>query len=91
VRELENFIERAAILSQGPVLRVPLAELEPTREGQSVGEATLEAADREDIIWVLRETAGVIGGPHGAAARLGIPRTTLKAKMRKLGIFHKNP
>ena len=90
VRELENFIERAVILSQGPVLRVPLAELKPTREGEPVGEATLEAAEREHIIRVLRETGGVIGGPHGAAARLGIPRTTLNAKMRKLGIFHKN-
>ncbi len=91
VRELENFIERAVILSQGPVLRVPLAELKPTPEGESVGEATLEASEREHIIRVLREMGGVIGGPHGAAARLGIPRTTLNAKMRKLGIFHKNP
>ncbi len=67
------------------------AELKPTREAESVGEATLEPAEREHIIRVLRETGGVIGGPHGAAARLGIPRTTLNAKMRKLGIFHKNP
>jgi formate hydrogenlyase transcriptional activator len=90
VRELENFIERAVILSEGPILRAPLKELESATEARTVGSTTLEAAEREHIIRVLRETGGVIGGPRGAAARLGIPRTTLHNKMRKLGIFRKD-
>jgi len=90
VRELENFIERAVILSHGPILRAPLKELESAPEAKSAGTATLKAAEREHIIRALRETGGVIGGLHGAAARLGIPRTTLHNKMRKLGIFRKD-
>jgi transcriptional regulator with GAF, ATPase, and Fis domain/CheY-like chemotaxis protein len=92
VRELENFIERAVILSQGPVLRAPLAELKPAQEVRPVvrpgneGVETLEAAERDHILRVLRETRGVIGGPTGAAARLGLKRTTLNSKLRKLGI-----
>ena len=86
VRELENIIERAVILSQGPVLRVPLAEFKPTVEGPSGPVATLEAAEREHILRALRETNGVIGGPRGAAALLGMKRTTLQSRMRKLGI-----
>jgi len=87
VRELENLIERAVILSRGPVLYVPLTELRPMAEGEPVpNSATLEAAEREHILRVLRGTQGVIGGPHGAAARLGLKRTTLNSKMRKLGI-----
>ncbi len=85
VRELENIIERAVILSPGPVLRVPLAELNPP-EDESASPDTLEDAEREHILRVLRETRGIIGGPHGAAARLGLKRTTLNSKMRKLGI-----
>lgn len=85
VRELENIIERAVILSPGPVLRVPLAELNPVGD-ETAGSSTLEDTEREHIIRVLRETRGVIGGPHGAAARLGLKRTTLNSKMRKLGI-----
>ncbi|MGH7968281.1 MAG: sigma 54-interacting transcriptional regulator, partial [Limisphaerales bacterium] len=88
VRELENIIERAVILSPGPVLRIPLAELVPengeTAKGN--GSGTLEDADRDHILRILRETRGIIGGPHGAAARLGLKRTTLNSKMRKLGI-----
>jgi PAS domain S-box-containing protein len=87
VRELENFIERAVILSQGPVLRAPLSELELPEETPAAPlDTTLEAAEREQIIRVLRETRGVIGGPRGAAVRLGLKRTTLNAKIRKLGI-----
>lgn len=90
VRELENFIERAVILSDGPTLRAPLKELKSIPEAKIPGNLSLEAAEREHIIRILRETEGVIGGPRGAAARLGIPRTTLNNKMRKLGIFRKN-
>jgi transcriptional regulator with GAF, ATPase, and Fis domain len=87
VRELENFLERAVILSQGSVLRAPLTELRmPEEERTASEEPTLAAAEREHIIRVLREMDGVIGGPHGAAARLGLKRTTLITKMKKLGI-----
>jgi len=85
VRELENFIERAVILTQGSVLRAPLAELESAGEPESVP-TTLESAEREHILHILRETKGVIAGPNGAADRLGLKRTTLNSKMRKLGI-----
>jgi len=85
VRELENIIERAVILSPGPVLRVPLTELNPL-DDTAASSSSLEDAEREHIIRVLRETRGIIGGPHGAAARLGLKRTTLNSKMRKLGI-----
>ncbi len=88
VRELENIIERAVILSPGPVLRIPLAELASVEERSANGNGsdTLEDAERELIIRVLRETRGIIAGPNGAAARLGLKRTTLNSKMRKLGI-----
>jgi len=87
VRELENFIERAVILSPGSVLRAPLAELQaPEEEVKTAEKPTLAAAEREHILSVLRETDGVLGGPHGAAARLGLKRTTLITKMKKLGI-----
>ena len=85
VRELENFIERSVILSQGPILRVPLVELNLATE-DSHSDSTLESLQRENIIRVLRETGGVLGGPRGAAARLGLKRTTLQYKMQKLGI-----
>jgi PAS domain S-box-containing protein len=87
VRELENFIERAVILSPGSVLRAPLAELQVPEEVATAPEKpTLAAAERDHILRVLRETDGVLGGPHGAAARLGLKRTTLITKMKKLGI-----
>jgi len=87
VRELENFLERAVILSRGSVLRAPLTELQmPEEEPTAPEEPTLAATEREHIIRVLREMDGVIGGPHGAAARLGLKRTTLITKMKKLGI-----
>ncbi len=88
VRELENIIERAVILSPGPVLRVPLAELVPDNgePANGNGSGTLEDAERQHILRILRETRGIIGGPNGAAAQLGLKRTTLNSKMRKLGI-----
>jgi PAS domain S-box-containing protein len=86
IRELENFIERAVILSKGPALRVPLAELEGQPETSPEEDATLETTDREHILRILRETKGVIAGPRGAAARLGLKRTTLNSKLKKLGI-----
>jgi formate hydrogenlyase transcriptional activator len=86
VRELENFIERSVILSPGPVLRAPLAELEAIEESAVPMDANLEAAEREHILRVLRECKGMIGGANGAAERLGLKRTTLNSKMKKLGI-----
>lgn len=87
IRELENVIERAVILSPGSVLRVPVSELameEP--EPPSTDLSTLESAEREHILRALREARGVIAGPTGAAVRLGLKRTTLNNKMRRLGI-----
>jgi len=86
IRELENFIERAVILSKGPALRAPLAELELSFTGPSHDDTTLETSEREHILRVLRESKGVIAGPEGAAARLGLKRTTLNSKLKKLGI-----
>ena len=82
VRELENFVERSVILSKGPSLRAPLAELCETELGTDGG-STLEDVERDHILRVLRETRGVISA---AAGRLGMPRTTLNAMMKKLGI-----
>lgn len=81
VRELENFIERSVILSQGPALRAPLHEIRADARERTGG--TLAEMEREYIIRVLQETCGVI---TTAATRLGMPRTTLNAMMRKLGI-----
>jgi DNA-binding NtrC family response regulator len=86
VRELENFIERAVILSRGSVLYAPLAELEVAEAIDSEADPTLETAEREHILRVLRETKGMIGGPGGAAEKLGLKRTTLNSKLKKLGI-----
>jgi len=115
IRELENFIERAVILSRGSVLNVPVSELQvpgqplmpvtaptpapartstppPSPSRSPVGEArdsktqTLEDKEREHILNVLRETKGVLSGADGAAARLGLKRSTLQGKMKKLGI-----
>jgi formate hydrogenlyase transcriptional activator len=88
VRELENFLERAVILTRGPVLYVPLAELETREEEERLQteNPTLHQAEREHIVKVLRETGGQIGGEDGAAARLGLIRTTLNSKIKKLGI-----
>ena len=92
VRELQNLIERAVILSPGKVLRLPLSELNQHNSfadipGQSPGSRlTLKDAEREHIIQALAETNWIIGGLKGAAARLGLKRTTLISKMQKLGI-----
>jgi formate hydrogenlyase transcriptional activator len=90
VRELENFIERAVILSRGAELKFPLAEFKQrtnfTPAPALSAFATLEHAEREHIVRALGESHWVIGGPAGAAARLGLKRTTLQSRMRKLGI-----
>jgi formate hydrogenlyase transcriptional activator len=86
VRELENVIERSVLLSSGSTLRVPIGELKAATEPTADGSATLAEAEREHILSVLRQTRWVIGGPAGAAARLGMKRTTLQSKMQKLGI-----
>jgi formate hydrogenlyase transcriptional activator len=86
VRELENFIERAVILSSGSDLFVSLAELKRPNQSPNGSVATLEEAEREHILKALRDTNWIIGGSAGAAARLGMKRTTLQSKMLKLGI-----
>ena len=88
IRELENFLERAVILTRGKELYAPLAELEIEEEVENQGtlNPTLHAAEREHILRVLRETGGQIGGEDGAAARLGLKRTTLNSKLKKLRI-----
>jgi formate hydrogenlyase transcriptional activator len=90
VRELENFIERAVILSHGRELQPPLAELalrrSPPMEFAVRDFNTLEHAKREHVLRTLRDTRWVIGGPGGAAARLGMKRTTLHSLVKRLGI-----
>ena len=87
IRELENFIERSVILSEGNRLRAPLAELRrEAAKRKPDSEATLRDRERDHIVDVLRRTRGVLSGPVGAAARLGLKRTTLQYKMQKLGI-----
>ena len=90
IRELENLLERAVILTRGSALYVPLGELE-TKVAEEEAELensspTLRAAERDHILRVLRETRGQIGGTDGAADRLGLKRTTLNSKLKKLGI-----
>jgi len=85
VRELENFIERSVILTEGTTLNVPLSELRAVSETGSHS-VTLEKLERDHILRVLRETGGVLAGVHGAAARLGMKRTTLQSRMLKMGI-----
>jgi formate hydrogenlyase transcriptional activator len=87
VRELQNFVERAVIMSPGPVLRPPIGELElvvPHRGPCS--NRTLAQAERDHTLEVLRDVGWVVAGRNGAAARLGVPRTTLLYRMQKLGI-----
>jgi PAS domain S-box-containing protein len=86
VRELENFIERSVILTPGSVLRAPLAELEVIEESSGSADSNLETAEREHILRILRECKGMIGGSGGAAERLGLKRTTLNSKIKKLRI-----
>lgn len=93
IRELQNLVERGVILSRGSTLEIPLTELERSRRAasQSDGSGTLESVERDHILRVLSETRWVIGGPGGAAARLGMNRTTLNHRMRKLGIRRPQP
>jgi formate hydrogenlyase transcriptional activator len=87
VRELQNFIERAVILSPGSLLRAPLEELEQEKAQDShTNLSTLEEMEREHVLRALRESNWVTGGPKGAAVRLGMKRTTLAYRIRKLGI-----
>jgi formate hydrogenlyase transcriptional activator len=91
IRELENFIERAVILSRGATLEAPLAELKPRVspariDGMRPAMTTLEDAERDHIRRALEQARWTIGGPSGAAARLGMKRTTLQSRMAKLGI-----
>ncbi len=84
IRELENVIERAVILSQGAVLEVPIAALQAEPVANEAD--ALEAVEREHMLRVLTECRWVISGPHGAARRLGLKRTTLQSRMARLGI-----
>jgi formate hydrogenlyase transcriptional activator len=86
IRELQNFIERAVLFSPGSVLRVPLDLKQTMKQNSESVSRTLADADREHILETLRQTDWLIGGQGGAADRLGLPRTTLIYKMRKLGI-----
>ena len=92
VRELQNLIERAVILSSGKLLRVPLSELDQPESCADPGQSaacravTLIDAEREHILQALAETNWIIGGTKGAAARLGLKRTTLISKLQRLGI-----
>jgi len=85
VRELENLIERAVILTRGSTIQIPISELNGAITG-AASPVTLEDAEREHIQRALDAANGVIGGPNGAASRLGMKRTTLQSKMKKLGI-----
>jgi DNA-binding NtrC family response regulator len=86
IRELQNFIERAVILTPDSVLKIQTSQLQDAMPVTSTVPNTLEDFEREHILQTLRETGGVIGGRNGAAARLGVKRTTLFSKMEKLGI-----
>jgi len=85
IRELENFIERSVILTHGKALQAPIGEL--SNNGRTTPVAgTREATEREEMIRVLKDTNGRVAGPDGAATRMGLKRTTLIARMKKLGI-----
>jgi formate hydrogenlyase transcriptional activator len=87
IRELENFVERSVILSEGNRLSAPLGELREEMSRQlSDPDGTLRDKEREHIVEILRQTRGALSGPSGAAARLGLKRTTLQYKMQRLGI-----
>jgi transcriptional regulator with GAF, ATPase, and Fis domain len=87
VRELQNFIERAVILSPGSELRAPLEDLDWSKQIAHTQPETLARAEFGHILKALKECGWVVGGPMGAARRLGLKRTTLIGKMRKMGIF----
>jgi formate hydrogenlyase transcriptional activator len=85
IRELENFIERSVILTHGPALRVPISEMANGGNG-AVSPTGIDASERDKILRTLKDTHGRVSGPDGAAARMGIKRTTLISRMKKLGI-----
>jgi formate hydrogenlyase transcriptional activator len=85
IRELENFVERAVILTRGTTLQFPIDELK-NGVARSPAPLTLNSREREEIVRMLKESNGQVGGPKGAAARLGLKRTTLISRMKKLGI-----
>src|SRR5262249_47774930 len=85
VRELENLMERSVILSSGPDLEVPIGELESRHNPRSIVN-TLEEVERGHILRALEECNWMVGGPSGAAVKLGIKRTTLQSRMQKLRI-----
>jgi formate hydrogenlyase transcriptional activator len=104
IRELQNIIERAVILSPGPVLQVPRTDLTPrametvpglpeTRETarRPPIRHVLEEAERQHILRALEEAQWVVAGPHGAAARLGMPRSTLQRRIQQLGLVRHRP
>jgi formate hydrogenlyase transcriptional activator len=86
IRELQNFIERSVILTSGNALTPPLESLKSAAEAESLGAVTLEDAERDHIRKILEQTRWVVAGPNGAAARLGMKRSTLYFRMQKLGI-----
>jgi formate hydrogenlyase transcriptional activator len=90
IRELQNFVERSVILSSGNVLCPPLESLRGTAQVESLEAVTLEDAERDHIRKILEQTRWVVAGPKGAAARLGIKRSTLYFRMQKLGISRTN-
>ena len=90
IRELQNFIERSVILSSGTVLRPPLSSLKSAATTEVQEAVTLEEAERDHIRKILEQTRWVVSGPNGAAARLGIKRSTLYFRMQKLGISRTN-
>lgn len=90
IRELQNFIERSVILTPGNTLRPPLSRLRPAAQSESSEQSTtLQDTERNLICKTLKQTNGIIDGPRGAAARLGLKRTTLYSRMQKLGISRK--
>ena len=90
IRELQNFIERSVILSSGNVLQAPFASLKAAATTEAQEAVTLEEAERDHIRKTLDQTRWVVSGPNGAAARLGIKRSTLYFRMQKLGISRSN-
>jgi formate hydrogenlyase transcriptional activator len=90
IRELQNFIERSVILTSGNVLQAPLSSLNAAASTESQEAVTLEEAERDHIRKILEQTRWVVSGPNGAAARLGIKRSTLYFRMQKLGISRAN-
>jgi formate hydrogenlyase transcriptional activator len=88
IREMENFMERSVILTEGTALQAPLGELQA--DSAIAPEPSLENAERDHIVRILSETGGIVSGRNGAAQRLGLKRTTLQSKMERLGISRKD-